>query len=134
MPPLVLVVAADPAAAASWAAVLHAAGYGVRTVTALPQARALLTTHRVAGVLFVAPQPTHTVLACCAELRVLCGAEVVILVVCPPEAAWLRVAALELGADDVVSVPVVAEEVLARLAAHLRRRTSTGTPRPDRVD
>ena len=98
MPPQVLVVAADPADEASWAAVLHAAGYGVRTVTTLPQARALLTTHRVAGVLFVAPQPTHTVLACCAELRVLCGAEVVLLVVCPPEAAWLRVAALELGA------------------------------------
>ena len=134
MPPLVLVVAADPAAAASWAAVVPAAGYGIRTVTTLPQARALLTTHRVAVVLLVAPRPTHTVLACCAELRTLCGAEVVLLVVCPPAAAWLRVAALELGADDVVSVPVAAEEVLARLEAHLRRRASTGTPRTDRAD
>jgi DNA-binding response OmpR family regulator len=128
VPAQVLVVATDPAeeAAAPWAALLHAAGYGVRTVTSLPQARALLTTQPVEGVLLDAPLPDRTVLPFCAELRQLCGAQVVLIVVCPPEAAHLRVAALELGADDVVPPTVATAEVRARLAAHLRRRASRG--------
>ena len=51
----------------------------------------------------------------------------VIIVVCPPDATWMRVVALEVGADDVVTTPVVADELLARLAAHLRRRAAHGT-------
>ena len=128
VPAQVLVVAADPAdeAAAPWEALLHAAGYGVRTVTSLPQARALLTTQPVDAVLLVAPLSDCTVLPFCAELHQRLGPQVVLIVVCPPEVARLQVVALELGADDVVTTPVAADEVLARLAAHLRRSAPWG--------
>ena len=121
LPEGVLVVMEDQAVGADVVATLHTSGYHVLPVRSLPEARARLQRHAGAAVLLVVERPDRTVLGFCQELREVHGMQLVIMLLCGPGPVQPRTVALELGADDVLVMPVPPDELLARLAAHRRR-------------
>jgi DNA-binding response OmpR family regulator len=117
----ILVVADDSSTGATLAAVLTTGDYHAVRVSSLHQARQRLATQPFAAVLLAAQLPDGSGVCFCQELRAMLDLRVVIIVVCPPGFTWTTVVALEVGADDVVTTPVVPDELLARLGAHLWR-------------
>src|SRR3712207_1028922 len=122
MPERVVVVAREVATGTLLREPLQNGGYSVVMVSAPRDARELLGTQEVDAVVLAADLHDRHELHFCLELRETLGPWVVIVVVSPPGPASRYVVALELGMDDVMITPVVADELLARLAAHLRRR------------
>jgi DNA-binding response OmpR family regulator len=125
-----VLVVADEATANDVAATLRIGGYEVVLATTLRHARALLAGASFAAILVAAELPDGHGLPFVAELCESLGPRVAVIVVCAPCTATMRVVALELGADDVVALPIDADELLARLGAHLRRRAPSGNSIP----
>ncbi len=126
MPEHVVVLAPDQAAGASVAAALMPDRHHVVTGSSLQDLSELLNIQMIDAVLFAANDLDRTALQVCHQLRETLGPQAVIMVVCTSCPGWARVVALEVGADDIITSSVVADELRARLAAHLRRRHMFG--------
>jgi len=122
-----VLVVADDTTANDLAVTLRMGGYEVVAATSLRQGRALLAGASFAAILVAAELPDGHGLPFVVELCEALGPHVVIVVVCAPCSATTRVVALELGADDALDLPIAADELLARLAAHVRRRRPPGS-------
>jgi DNA-binding response OmpR family regulator len=105
---------------------LTAQGYAVTT---LPCALQALAYSQQAGPQLVVlgdGLPDHAALLFCHQLRHDAALAIPLLLLSGTDHFSARVAALDAGADDVLSLPYALEELDARLRALLRRSTSTG--------
>jgi two-component system KDP operon response regulator KdpE len=105
-------------------ATLRYGGYEVSTAHTVEQAVTLVRTYRTDAVLVDPAQLDMAQLV--AELRA--RTELPIIVVSEGEGDVDLVSALDAGADDYISKPIVVEELLARMRAALRRVGRTEDP------
>ena len=121
----VLVVEDEPALVDSITYALEVEGFDVVTATtgrdALVQARA----SSPALVLLDVMLPESSGLDVCRQLRSESDVPIIMLTARDSEAD--KVAGLELGADDYVTKPFSTRELMARVRAHIRRSTRSGT-------
>ena len=103
-------------------AALQYHGYTVQVAQGAAQARALVGTHRFDLVLLADELADGNGFPLCAELREHLGDNAIIVLLLADDTPVRRVTAMQLGADDVVSVPYDEHELLARIEAHQRRR------------
>ena len=122
-----LVIDGDQASGAFMVETLKAGGYAAHAVYSAAEARATLQRQAFDVILLDLMLPDADGLHLCYELRERLGSQVVIVVVSGQSTAWTRVVALEVGADDFVAKPFAADELLARIEAHLRRRQALGS-------
>jgi two-component system response regulator MprA len=115
-----LLVDPDPRSARLLAQHLDAQGYSVSTVSDLEAATNELDSVVPQLALLAEAVPADQALQFCRQLRQ--SAQVLpLLLLSPTDHFSARVAALEAGADDVLSHPYALEELFARLQALLRR-------------
>jgi two-component system phosphate regulon response regulator OmpR len=99
-------------------------GYHVIVATSADHAQALTGTHRFDVVLVSAAGVACNGFGLCAALRERLGDDVVIMLLTTDDTPLRRVTGMQLGADDVVGLPFHGDELVARIAAHGRRRTA----------
>jgi two-component system KDP operon response regulator KdpE len=105
-------------------AALRYGGYEVSSAHTVEQVITHVRTHRTDAILV---DPAHLDIAqLVVELRA--RTELPIIVVSEGEGDGALVAALDAGADDYISKPIVVEELLARMRAALRRVRKTEVP------
>jgi DNA-binding response OmpR family regulator len=100
---------------------LASAGYGSVGVGTAREARKALQRHSFEVVLLDTILPDAKGLALCNEIREHFEERPVIIFISSSNTRADCTTALELGADDFVRKPIVVEELLARMEAHLRR-------------
>ena len=122
-----LLVEDDVGLGGSLVGLLAGGGYEVRWAQDGGQGRSLIAEGAPDLVLLDLGLPDVDGLELCAEIRRDHGDCVVVVVTARTDEAD-AVAALDGGADDFVLKPFRPEELLARLAAHLRRRELAGPP------
>ena len=105
-----------------YATLLQQHGYHVIVATSADHARALTDAHRFDVVLICAAHGNGNGFGLCAALREWLGDDVVIMLLITDDTPPRRVTGIQLGADDVVGLPCHGDELLARIAAHQRRR------------
>jgi two-component system KDP operon response regulator KdpE len=105
---------------------LRAAGYEVETAETAEGALAAAAMRPPEAVILDLVLPDGTGTDVTRELRGWSSAPVIVLSAVGEESE--KVAALDAGADDYVTKPVGIDELLARLRAVLRRRSSAGEP------
>lgn len=98
-------------------------GYHVMVAASAAHARALMDAHRFDVVLVYADQVAGNGFGLGAALREQGGDDVVVMLLTADDTPLRRVTGMQLGADDVVGLPCHGDELLARIAAHGRRRT-----------
>lgn len=117
--------------AGSLAPTLHAAGFGVELCSGRDEARRWLDQTDdgpVAVIIAFGPPSDRGSLVLCRELRRV-APWVVVVAIGSAVSSGQVVATLEAGADDHVARPCHPQEVVARLRAHLRRRTGASSGR-----
>ncbi len=115
-----LLVDPDPRSARLIAQHLQAQGYAVTTAASTEEAFTQLNDGAPQLALLAEAVPAEQALSFCRQLRT--AAQVLpLLLLSPIDHFSARVAALEAGADDVLSHPYALEELYARLQALLRR-------------
>jgi len=115
-----LLVDPDPRSARLIAQHLQAQGYAVCTAASTEEAFTQLNDGAPQLALLAESVPPEQALSFCRQLRT--AAQVLpLLLLSPTDHFSARVAALEAGADDVLSHPYALEELYARLQALLRR-------------
>jgi two-component system OmpR family response regulator len=122
-----LVIDGDQAGSDFLVDTLRAGGYVAHAVSSAAEARAALQQQAFDVILLDLALPDADGLHLCYELRERLGTQVVIVVVSAQSTPSTRVVALEVGADDFVAKPFAADELLARIEAHLRRRRALGS-------
>jgi len=122
-----LIVDNNPADAAVLAAHLHRAGYISVTVALLRQAWQALLSQSFDLLLLELELPDGNGLSMCNEIRERLGHGLVIIFVSAQATPAKRTVGIQLGADDFLSKPCHAEELLARIDAHRRRRGTTSS-------
>ncbi|MCU1672994.1 MAG: DNA-binding response regulator [Frankiales bacterium] len=122
----VLLVEDDPDLGRALVGVLAAEGHEVRWAQDASAARALLASATADLILLDLGLPDGDGLDLCREIRTT-GDDVVIVVITARTDEADAVRALDGGADDFVLKPFRPVELLARLRAHLRRRTVSAT-------
>ena len=116
-----LVLEPDPDESNRTVRLLQQAGYRPTVVTSLYDARILLEYQPFDLIVFETWLPDGDLLPLCAETRDRWGIGLIMLcVTCEPRPER-RIAALQLGADDVIVKPYATDEFLARIEAHRRR-------------
>ena len=118
-PASILVVDDEPSVLRSVCALLEGHGYAVRTATTGTEALQLAAELRPAAVLLDLSMPGMGGVELCERLRSWSHVPVIVLSALSEEADKIR--ALDAGADDYVTKPFAAGELLARLRAALRR-------------
>ena len=103
---------------------LRAAGYDAIGVASVRQAREALERQRFDLLLLELQLPDGDGLQLCNELRERLGDGMVIIFVTDRHKPASRVVGIELGADDFMSKPCDAGELLARIESRMRRRRS----------
>jgi two-component system KDP operon response regulator KdpE len=125
--PRVLVVDDEPQIVRGLKVILRADGYEVETATTQAEAAAALAAHPPDVVLLDLVLPDGSGVETCRALRSWSRIPVVVLSAVGDEREKVR--ALDAGADDYVTKPFNADELLARLRAVLRRTIDeSGTP------
>jgi len=104
------------------ATLLQHHGYYVIVAASTDHARALTDAHRFDVVLVCAERVAGNGFGLCAALRERMGDNVVIMLLTTNDTPLRRVTGMQLGADDVVGLPCHSDELVARIAAYLRRR------------
>jgi DNA-binding response OmpR family regulator len=100
---------------------LQESGYEAIAVQSLQQVRSAMQSNTFDLLLLDTRLPNGNGLHFCNEVRDSYSAEIVIIFVAECASPTDRVIALDLGADDFVPKPWDTEELLARIAAHMRR-------------
>ena len=119
----ILVVDDEPQILHALETTLRGAGYEIETAATGEDALTKAKVRSPDGVILDLVLPGISGVEVCRELRVWSDAAVLVLSVVGDEAE--KVAALDAGADDYVTKPFGAEELLARIRAALRRSDST---------
>ncbi|MGD1864566.1 MAG: response regulator transcription factor [Phormidesmis sp.] len=120
----IMIIADEPELAESLQIDLHSEGYQVSVIN--DGLRGLLTAKRVATDLVVVgwSPPRLSGLEVCRRLRTGQSEEPIILLT-QADSPEERIAGLEAGADDCISIPFDPEEFVARIHANLQRRSPT---------
>jgi two-component system KDP operon response regulator KdpE len=127
LPASLLVVDDEPSLQRSIGLLLRSRGYVVVSALTAAEALAKAARDRPDLVILDLGLPDMDGLAVCQMLRERTEAPIIVLSARGAEKD--KVAALDLGADDYVTKPFAAEELLARIRAALRRRAG-GNPEP----
>jgi two-component system KDP operon response regulator KdpE len=122
----VLVVDDEPQILRALRATLHGAGYTVDVAATAEEALTAAASHPPEAVILDLVLPDGNGTDVCRELRSWSDAPVIVLSAVGEERQ--KIAALDAGADDYVTKPFSVDELLARLRAVLRRRTSEQEP------
>jgi two-component system KDP operon response regulator KdpE len=122
----VLVVDDEPQILRALRATLHGAGYTVDVAATAEDALIAAAAHPPEAVILDLVLPDGNGTDVCRELRSWSDAPVIVLSAVGEERQ--KIAALDAGADDYVTKPFSVDELLARLRAVLRRRTSEHEP------
>ncbi len=122
MPERALVMVADARERAWLREQLEGAGYGTSSAGTVDETRELLAAQPYAVILLDLDLPASEGVRFCHELRTRFGVRPVLLGITADRQPHRHVVGLELGADDVLVAPIDGAELVARLAAHLRRR------------
>src|SRR5881392_831919 len=122
----ILIVDDEPSILATMAPLLRARGYEVATATTGHAALDAVDHQPPQLVILDLGLPDLDGVEVCRRLRE--GRSVPILILSARGAEREKVAALDAGADDYVTKPFGAEELLARVRAALRRGNVTGAP------
>jgi two-component system KDP operon response regulator KdpE len=125
---VVLVVDDEPHVLDALRALLEGRGYAVRTARDGEQALAAVSAERPDVVLLDLAMPGTGGVEVCRRLRA--WSHVPIVVVSARDDERQKVAALDAGADDYVTKPFGAEELLARVRAALRREQNRRADEP----
>lgn len=104
---------------------LHRAGYTSVAVALLKQAWQAILSQSFDLFLLELELPDGNGLSLCHDIRERLGNGVVIIFVSAQATPAQRAVGIQLGADDFLSKPCHAEELLARIDAHRRRRGAT---------
>lgn len=121
--PTILIVDDDPTLCRNLSVALQAGGY--QTLTASDAESALRQCTEADLILLDVMLPDDTGFDCCREIRRLTAAPLLFLTSCSEETEIIR--GLECGGDDYITKPFRLRELLARIAANLRRTA----PMPD---
>jgi two-component system, OmpR family, KDP operon response regulator KdpE len=124
--PRVLVVDDEPQILRALGTTLRGAGYTVDTAATVDAALTAAAANPPEAVILDLVLPDGNGTQVTRELRTWSDAPVIVLSAVGEERE--KVAALDAGADDYVTKPVGIDELLARLRAVLRRKTSAGEP------
>lgn len=122
----ILVVDDEPQILRALRATLHGAGYTVDVAATAEEALTAAAAHPPEAVILDLVLPDGNGTDVCRELRTWSHAPVIVLSAVGEERQ--KIAALDAGADDYVTKPFSVDELLARLRAVLRRRTSEQEP------
>lgn len=106
---------------------LRAGGFDTVTVASVRQAREALERQTFDLMLLELKLPDGDGLHLCNEIRERLGEGMVIIFVSSGTGAQSRTVGIELGADDFLSKPCDAGELLARIESRLRRRRPAAT-------
>ena len=102
---------------------LRSAGYATIAVASVRQAREALQRQQFDLLLLELKLPDGDGRQLCDEIRERAGEGMTIIFVSRENTPTARVIGIQLGADDFVAKPCDAEELIARVDAHRRRRT-----------
>jgi two-component system KDP operon response regulator KdpE len=125
--PLVLLVDDEPSIRRSVATLLRSRGYAVVTASTAAEGLNAFTTNDIALAIVDLGLPDMDGARLCRELRSRSEAPILVLSVRNEER--VKVQALDAGADDYVTKPFSAEELMARIRASLRRAAATDAQR-----
>ena len=125
--PMILIVDDEPSIRRSMATLLRSRGYAVVTASTGHEGLQAFTANPIAMAIVDLGLPDMDGRQVCREIRD--RADVPILVLSVRQEERLKVAALDAGADDYVTKPFGAEELLARIRASLRRGASADSQR-----
>ncbi|HEX7710173.1 MAG TPA: response regulator transcription factor [Sphingomonadaceae bacterium] len=128
----VLAVDDEPAIRRLLAAILTRGGHEAATAANAREALALLARGGIDAVLLDLGLPDRDGIELVGAIRA--ESQVPIIVVTARSDVSEKIAALDLGADDYVTKPFDADELLARLRSALRRAESNGEARPESVE
>ena len=118
----ILIVEDDPAILRGLEMNLQVEGYQVLTASDGDSALRLASEQPVDLVILDVMIPRMNAFEVCAELRRR-GSDVKIIILSAKSAEYDKIMGLDLGADDYVTKPFALGEMLARIKAHLRRRS-----------
>ena len=121
-PATALVVEDDPGLMALLQVVLQDAGFATTGVTQIQPALVALATRPFDLLVLDQWLPDGNGLQICEAARRAYGDQPTILIITADARSQRQVLALQLGADDVLGKPFAIDELMARIAAHLRRR------------
>jgi len=128
----VLTVDDEPAILRLLAAILARGGHEAIQAATGREALALLGRGGIDAVLLDLGLPDRDGIELVGAIRA--GSPVPIIVVTARSDVAEKIAALDLGADDYVTKPFDADELLARLRSALRRAEAAGTVRPEAIE